>query len=116
MPPFRGIDMTIQHAHSLLRRFLPTPVRAIVEKEYLERYEWRWQERLGQELRVGDWLRQLVTRCTDAEIDTLVRAFAAEDVQAVIRKTARFNWHRSLILSLVRQKGIAALLFRSLFR
>ena len=27
-----------------------------------------------------------------------------------------FNWHRSLILALVRQEGIAALLFRSLFR
>ena len=87
-----------------------------LDEEYLERYERRWQERLGQELRVGDWLRQLVTRCSDAEIDTLVQAFAAQDVQAVIRRTARFNWHRSLILALVRQKGIAALLFRSLFR
>ena len=87
-----------------------------LDEEYLERYERRWLERLGQELRVGDWLRQLVTRCTDAEIDTLVQAFAAQDVQALIRRTARFNWHRSLILALVRQKGIAALLFRSLFR
>ena len=87
-----------------------------LDEEYLERYERRWQERLGQELRVGDWLRQLVTRCSDAEIDTLVQAFAAQDVQALIRRTARFNWHRSLILALVRQKGIAALLFRSLFR
>jgi flavin-dependent dehydrogenase len=87
-----------------------------LDEEFLERYERRWQERLGQELRVGDWLRQLVTRCTDAEIGTLVRAVAAGDVQAVIRRTARFNWHRSLILALVRQKGIATLLFRSLFR
>jgi len=87
-----------------------------LDEEYLERYERRWLERLGQELRVGDWLRQLVTRCTDAEIDTLVQAFAAQDVQAVIRRTARFNWHRAMILALVRQKGIAALLFRSLFR
>ena len=87
-----------------------------LDEAFLERYERRWQDRLGQELRVGDWLRQLVTRCSDAEIDTLVRAFATEDVQAVIRRTARFNWHRPLILALVRQKGIAALLFRSLFR
>jgi flavin-dependent dehydrogenase len=87
-----------------------------LDEAFLERYERRWQERLGQELRVGDWLRQLVTRCSDAEIDTLVRAFSGGDVQAVIRRTARFNWHRSMILALIRQKGIASLLFRWLFR
>ena len=55
-------------------------------------------------------------RCTNTGIDTLVRAFVAGDVQAMIRRTARCNRHRSLILALMRQKGIAALLFRSLFR
>ena len=87
-----------------------------LDEEFLERYERRWQEWLGPELRVGDWLRQLVTRCTDAEIDTLVRAFASADVQAAVQRTARFNWHRAFILALVRQRGVAALLFRSLFR
>jgi digeranylgeranylglycerophospholipid reductase len=78
--------------------------------------ERRWQERLGNELRVGDWLRQLVTRCTDAEIDRLVRALAADDVQALVRRSARFNWHRDLILALARHSSVAALLFRTLFR
>ena len=83
---------------------------------YLARYERRWQERLRRELSVGDWLRQLLVKCTDVEIDMLVTALAAHDVQAVIRRTARFNWHRSLILALVRQRGIASLLVRSVFR
>lgn len=48
--------------------------------------------------------------------DTLVRALAAGDIQTVIRRTARFNWDRDLILALVRQQGIASLLVRSLFR
>jgi len=87
-----------------------------LDEAFLGRYERRWQERLGQELRVASWLRQVLVRCTDAELDTLVRALAADDVQEVIRVSARFNWHRDVILALVRQPGIASLLFRSLFR
>lgn len=83
---------------------------------FLSRYETRWQDRLGQELRIADWLRQILTKCTDAEITTFVRALASDDVQAVINETARFNWHRDVILALVRQRGIVNLLVRSLFR
>ena len=57
-----------------------------------------------------------MSRCTDAEIDRLVRALGAADVQTLIRRTARFNWHRDLIVALGRQPTIAALLFRTLFR
>jgi digeranylgeranylglycerophospholipid reductase len=87
-----------------------------LDDAFLARYERRWQERLGRELRIGDWLRQLVSRCTDAEIDRLIRAFASDDAQSLVRRTVRFNWHRELILALGRQPTIAALLFRALFR
>ncbi len=86
------------------------------DEAFLGRYEQRWQERLGAELRVGDWLRQLLTRCGDAEIDRLVRAFASDDVRALVRRTARFNWHRDLIVALGRQPAVATLLVRVLFR
>ena len=87
-----------------------------LDDAFLARYEQRWQQRLGNELRVGDWLRQLVTKCTDSEIDLLVRALASDDAQSLVQRTARFNWHRDLIVSLARHPGIAALLFRTLFR
>lgn len=87
-----------------------------LDEEFLGRYEARWQAELGQEFRVAGWLRQFLTRCGDADIDRLVRASASESVQAVIRRTARFNRHRDLILALLREPGIASLLFRSLFR
>jgi len=87
-----------------------------LDDAFLARYERRWQERLGADLRVGDWLRQLVSRCTDAEIDRLVRAFASEGLQTLVRRTVRFNWHRELILALGRQPTIVALLVRTLFR
>jgi geranylgeranyl reductase family protein len=87
-----------------------------LDDAFLARYERRWQERLGTELRVADWLRQLVTKCTDAEIDLLVRAMDSDDVHGLIRRTARFNWHRDVIVALAREPRIATLIFRSLFR
>jgi len=86
------------------------------DAQFLSAYEKRWQERLGHELRVGDWFRELLVKLPDRDVGTLIRALATEDVQAVIQQTARFNWHRDLIVSLLRQRGIASLLFRSLFR
>jgi flavin-dependent dehydrogenase len=52
-----------------------------LDDAFLSRYERRWQERLGQELRVADWLRTLSAKCTDREIDALVDAMASDDVQ-----------------------------------
>ena len=87
-----------------------------LDAQFLSVYETRWQERLGHELRVGDWFRDLLVKLPDRDVGTLIRALATDDVQSMIQQTARFNWHRDLILSLLRQRGIASLLFRSLFR
>ncbi len=65
---------------------------------------------------MADRLRTIVTRCTDREIDALIDAMASDDGQTVIRRTARFNWHRSLILAMLGQPGIKSLLVRALFR
>jgi geranylgeranyl reductase family protein len=87
-----------------------------LDEAVLARYEHRWQARLSAELWVADRLRSMVTRCSDVEIDRLVRALGADDVQALIQRTARFNWHRDLVVALVRQPRIATLLFRTMFR
>ncbi|PYQ16345.1 MAG: hypothetical protein DMF80_05210 [Acidobacteria bacterium] len=87
-----------------------------LDDAFLARYEHRWQARLGADLRVADWLRQFVTKCSDAEIDLLVRAMDSEDVQELVQRTARFNWHHDVIVALARQPGIATLIFRTLFR
>jgi geranylgeranyl reductase family protein len=82
----------------------------------LARYEARWRQRLGRELRTGGWFRHLLANFTDRELEAFVRAISSDDVRAVIEHSARFNWHRSVILSLVRQSGIKSIILRSLFR
>lgn len=87
-----------------------------LDEGFLQQYERRWRKRLGAELRVARWFRDVLEGCTDTEIDRLVRAIDAEDVRSVIRDTARFNWHLDLIVALVTQPGVLSSIFRSLLR
>jgi len=83
---------------------------------FLSRYERRWRRRLGRELVVGGWLRNLVAGLPDADIATLLRGLARDDVRNLLRGTARFNWHADVILALLRRNGLARLLCRALLR
>ncbi len=82
----------------------------------LSRYERRWRQRLMPEIRTGSWFRYLISNLSDRELDAFVAAAGSDEVQAVIRETAKFNWHRSVILAVLRQPGIKSLFLRSLFR
>jgi flavin-dependent dehydrogenase len=82
----------------------------------LRRYEARWRQRLLPEIRTGSWFRQLLTHFSDEELDRFVEAMASERIRAVIAQTARFNWHRSVIIAVLRQPGMKSILLRSLFR
>lgn len=75
-------------------------------EERLARYEQLWRARLMPELQVGGWLRRLLARVPDRGLDALAAALASADVQAVIREAARFNWHGSAILALLRRTSI----------
>ena len=79
-------------------------------------YETRWRARLGPHLRISSYLRGLFTKLTPRDIDCLLEALMADEIQEVIRQTARFNWHGELIRSILHQRGIKSLLFRALLR
>ncbi len=82
----------------------------------LRAYEDRWRARLGPHLQISSWVRGLFARLTDEELETLLEALASEDVQRVIRHTARFNWHGEALRSLLRQPGVKSTMFRAFLR
>jgi len=86
------------------------------DETILAGYERAWTDRLGQEMRVADWLRGRLMGLTDGEIDRMIEVAASNDVQPLVRRTARFNWHGDVIVALLRQPTIGAILARSLFR
>ena len=79
-------------------------------------YEARWRAQLGPHLYISSYLRRLFTKLTDHEIETLLGALVSDDVQSVIRQTARFNWHGELIRAILRQPSIKSVLLHSLLR
>ena len=75
----------------------------------------QWREQLGEEFAEQRSLRDLVTRLSDREIDTLFELARTDGIMPIVRKTAQFNHHRHLIRALLRHPPARKILFRSVF-
>lgn len=64
-------------------------------------YQVRWQAQLGDELNAQRALRTIADRMSDAEIDELFELARTDGIMPIVRRTARFNRHRDLIMSLL---------------
>jgi geranylgeranyl reductase family protein len=80
----------------------------------LAAYEDQWRARLGRELRIGVWFRQLATRLTAADLDRLARVALEDGLLSLIRSVARFNWHHQLILGALRHPEVWHIVARRL--
>jgi flavin-dependent dehydrogenase len=77
-------------------------------------YQHRWRQRLGAELQAQLALRMLAQRMSDAEIDSLFDLALTDGVMPIVRRTAQFNRHRTLILELFKHAPARRILFRRL--
>lgn len=77
-------------------------------------YEKRWRKRLMPEFRAQLALRMLVQRLSDPEIDDLFELARTDGIMPIVRRTARFNRHRDLIVALFRHPPARRVLFRRL--
>ncbi|MBA3296832.1 MAG: geranylgeranyl reductase family protein [Acidobacteria bacterium] len=86
---------------------------ALGEKQ-LQQYQQAWQKCLGPELDAQLSLRLLANRLSDAEIDMLFDLAQTDGIMPIVRRTARFNQHRELILSLLKHPPARRIFFRRL--
>ena len=77
-------------------------------------YERQWRSQLGPELGAQLSLRQLANRLDDAHIDELFDLARTDGIVPLMRRTARFNQHRHLIVALFRHQSARDILFRRL--
>jgi geranylgeranyl reductase family protein len=80
----------------------------------LSRYQAMWEQRLGSELKAQYSLRELAERMDDAGIDALFDLARTNGVMPIVRRTARFNQHRDLIVSLLKHPPARRLLVKEL--
>ncbi|MEO5741095.1 MAG: lycopene cyclase family protein, partial [Vicinamibacterales bacterium] len=77
-------------------------------------YEQRWRERLSAELQAQTRLRMLAHRMKDSDIEQLFDLARTDGVMPIVRRTASFNRHRTLILALLKHPPVRQLLLRRL--
>ena len=85
-----------------------------LDEMHLSRYQRAWQKRLGPELDAQLSLRLLADRLSDEEIDSLFELARTDGIMPIVRRTAKFNRHRDLILSLFKHPPVRRLLFARL--
>jgi digeranylgeranylglycerophospholipid reductase len=78
----------------------------------LSAYEERWRSILGEEFSAQMSLRRIANRMRDDEIEALFELARTDGIMPLVRKTAQFNRHRALIVSLLNHPPARRLLMR----
>lgn len=82
----------------------------------LQRYELRWRQRLGREIKIGGFFRRLFEHLTDPEIDDLFSIVGSDGILPSVASKARFDWHRDVILLALRHPSLGRIFLRGLTR
>jgi geranylgeranyl reductase family protein len=77
-------------------------------------YEETWRSHLGSEIAVGMWFRRLVARLQPTDLAALTELALTDGLIPIVRETARFNWHREMILRSLRHPGVLRIVLRRL--
>jgi digeranylgeranylglycerophospholipid reductase len=84
----------------------------MLDENTLSEYERRWQAALGEELAAQLTLRRIADQLSDREIDSLFELAQTNGIMPIVRRTAAFNRHRNLIISLLNHPPTRHVLMR----
>jgi digeranylgeranylglycerophospholipid reductase len=83
-----------------------------LDEDSLSCYETRWREALGEEMDTQMELRRVAHQLPDEDIDALFELARTDGIMPIVRRTAQFNRHRRLIVSLLNHPPARHLLMR----
>jgi geranylgeranyl reductase family protein len=86
--------------------------RGRLTRDILSAYQTRWHARLGLDLKIGTLFRRLFARMADRDVDDLFRALHSDGLLARVTEKVSFDWHRELILFLLKHPRLARILMR----
>jgi digeranylgeranylglycerophospholipid reductase len=109
-----GIYYSLVSASLAAEVLAPALHRNALDAHTLSRYERAWQKRLGPEIKAQYSLRDLADGLDDDDIDALFDLAQTNGIMPIVRRTARFNQHRDLIISLLKHPPARRLLFKEL--
>jgi flavin-dependent dehydrogenase len=109
-----GIYYSLVSAVFAAETLIPALEGDRLDADALSVYQQRWRQRLGPEFQAQLALRMLAQRMSDAEIDSLFDLALTDGVMPIVRRTAKFNRHRNLIVALFKHAPARRVLFRRL--
>jgi flavin-dependent dehydrogenase len=77
-------------------------------------YEAQWRRRLSEDFEAQLRLRLVAHRMNDADIEALFELARTDGVMPIVRRTAKFNRHRELIIELLKHPPVRQLILRRL--
>jgi digeranylgeranylglycerophospholipid reductase len=80
----------------------------------LRAYERGWQAKCASEFAAQLQLRRVAERLDDREIDALFELALTDGVMPIVRRTARFNRHRDLVVALFKHPPVRQIFYRHL--
>jgi flavin-dependent dehydrogenase len=83
-----------------------------LDEDSLSVYETAWRDALGEEMDAQMELRRLAHQLSDEDIDGLFELARTDGIMPIVRRTAKFNRHRHLIVSLLNHPPARRLLMQ----
>jgi flavin-dependent dehydrogenase len=109
-----GIYYSLVSASLAARALSHALQRDALDARSLSQYEDGWRRRLGPELKAQRSLRELACRLRDDDLDALFDLAQTNGIMPIVRRTARFNQHRNLIVSILKHPPARRLLLKEL--
>ncbi|HEX2310299.1 MAG TPA: NAD(P)/FAD-dependent oxidoreductase [Vicinamibacterales bacterium] len=106
-----GIYYSLVSAAAAVDVLAPALRRDALDARVLRAYETSWRARLGEEIDAQLQLRQVARLLSDGHVDALFELARTDGIMPIVRRTARFNQHRALILALFRHPPARRVLF-----
>jgi flavin-dependent dehydrogenase len=106
-----GIYYSIVSANLAAEVLAPALRRDELGARTLRKYEQAWRARLGPEIETQLELRTIAHRMDDGDIESLFELARTDGIMPIVRRTARFNHHRALIVALFRHPPARRALF-----
>jgi geranylgeranyl reductase family protein len=86
--------------------------RDALDARALSAYEKSWRSRLALDLKIGTLFRRLFARMPDEDVDELFRTILRGDLLARLTERVSFDWHREIILFLLKHPSLARIFLR----
>jgi len=109
-----GIYFALLCAHYAVEATAHAFAQGSYNAPVLAQYERAWRAAIGEELWLGHFFRRMYARLRDEHVDALLGLAAKNGLMDLIREKADFDWHRDLIVAMLKSPSVQRIVLKGL--